>query len=117
MADAALMTGWREPKTGRESHAMELFSSTMMFWTKQMEAGNIESFEPVIMSRHGGDLNGFLLIRGEAAKLDEIRRSEEFTNIITQASYILDGFGVIDCYIGASLMDIMGKYGALVGKG
>ena len=29
----------------------------------------IESFEPVFLEPHGGDLTGFILIQGDAAKL------------------------------------------------
>jgi hypothetical protein len=117
MANAALFFGWNDPKTGRESQTMELFQTTMTYWTRQMEAGTIESFEPVIMSRHGGDMNGFILVRGELGKLNEIRQTDEFTDMILKGGLLLNNFGVIDCYIGDRLMDIMAKWGTMVAKG
>ena len=117
MADAALFMGWNEPKVGREAHAMELWASTMTFWTRQLEAGNVESFEPVILARHGGTLNGFILIRGTTENLDRIRRSDEYNDLIMQVTYCLEGFGTVDAYIGDQLKDRMSRYSKLAGKG
>lgn len=117
MADTALFCGWNQPSTGREAQALELFASTIAFWNKHKEAGNIESFEPVILSRHGGDMNGFMLIRGDAAKLDEIKRSDEFFSIVNQCSYCVDNFGVVDAYIKEGVARVMGEYGKYVSKG
>ena len=75
MADAAILIGWNEPKPGRESMAAQLFADTMKYYTTLVEQRAIESFEPVILTRHGGDFNGFILLRGEAAKLDALQRS------------------------------------------
>lgn len=117
MADAALFCGWNKPTSGREKQAMELFASTLAYWTKQKEAGNIESFEPVILSRHGGDMNGFMLVRGDQEKLDEIKRSDEWLTIVTQCSYCIDNFGAVDAYVNEGVARMMGEYGKWVSKG
>ena len=44
------------------------------YYTKLQERGEIESFEAVLLEPHGGELGGFLLLRGEAEKLDRVRR-------------------------------------------
>ena len=54
--------------------------------------GRIESFEPVMLAAHGGDLNGFFLLKGEVEKLDEVRRDDTFRNLTIEANYCLDGF-------------------------
>lgn len=117
MADSAFFIGWNEAKAGRETHVMELFQTTMTYFTRQMEAGTIESFEPVLLERHGGDMNGFILVRGDHNKLDEMRQTDEFMNMTLMGGHILDDFGVIGCYIGDRLMDIMAKWGAIATKG
>jgi hypothetical protein len=117
MADAALFLGWKAPTVGREGQAMELFTSALGFWNKQKDGGKIESFEPVILSRHGGDMNGFILVRGDRAKLDEIKKTDEFMSITAQASFCIDGFGVVDAYVGDGVARIMGEYGKVVAKG
>jgi hypothetical protein len=117
MADSALFLGWKAPHVGREKQAMELFSKALNYWTKQQDQGNIESFEPVILARHGGDMNGFMLIRGDAAKLDEVRRSQEYFEIVSECSYCIDGFGVVDGYVGEGVARTMGEFGKYVAKG
>ena len=117
MANGVLFLGWKDAKVGREAQAMELFQMSLGFWNKHVDNGTIESFEPVILSRHGGDLNGFFLIRGDRDKLAAIRASEELENIIVQGVYCLEGFGLIDGYVGDSLNQIMAKWGKQVSKG
>jgi hypothetical protein len=103
MADAGLFIGWGEVVRGRESEAIELFNETLGYYGRLQEEGTIDSFEPVFLEPHGGDLNGFILIRGEAEKLASLRVSEEFTQLSLRVTLIVDGFGVV----GADLAERM----------
>jgi hypothetical protein len=71
MADRVLFIGWNRPVVGREQQAMELWQKAMEYYGKLQADGRIESFEPVILTAHGGDLNGFVMLRGGAEKLAE----------------------------------------------
>ncbi len=95
MADAGLFIGWGEVVRGRESEAVELFNETLGYYARLQEEGTIESFEPVFLEPHGGDLNGFVLVRGDAEKLAALRVSDEFTQFSLRATLIVDGFGVV----------------------
>ena len=95
MADAGLFIGWGEVVRGRESEAVELFNETLGYYARLEEEGTIDSFEPVFLEPHGGDLNGFVLVRGDAEKLAELRVSDEFTQFSLRATLIVDGFGVV----------------------
>ena len=75
----------------------------------------IESFEPVLLSAHGGDLNGFFLLRGEAEKLGEIQRDETFVDLTFEAGYCLEGVGVVHGFIGEGLTDAFSRWSKLVG--
>ena len=99
--------GWHEPRLGRESLAGELFTATLSFYQGKVDDGTIESFEPVILSRHGGDLNGFFFIKGNVDKLDALKQSSEFKDLTMKAIYCLDGYGLIDGFVGEGLQDIM----------
>jgi hypothetical protein len=114
MADAGLFIAWQDAARGRERMAMELFQETMAYYQTKVADGTIESFEPVLLSRHGGDLNGFILIRGEGGKLDAWRRSKEFQDRTLKGLYCLDGFGVVDAHMGAELMERMQGWGAII---
>ena len=113
MANAVIFLGWNRPTVGREQQAMQVFQKSLEFYTKLQTEGRIESFEPVILSAHGGDLNGFFLLRGDAEKLSEIRRDETFVDIVIEAEYCVDGFGHVDGYIGEGLDDVITRWAKL----
>ena len=110
MADAALFIGWTDVIPGREAIANAGFAEALAFYTAQQQKGTIESFEPAMLSPHGGDLGGFILVRGEAAKLAALRQSEESQRLHARAQIYLSGFGIIDAYIGASLATMMATW-------
>ena len=114
MADRVLFLGWNRSVAGREQQAMELFQKCLEFYGGLQADGRIESFEPVILAAHGGDLNGFVLLKGEAEKLDEVRRDDTFTNLSIEANYCLDGFGIIPGYIGEGLTDAFSRWTKLI---
>jgi len=115
MADRVLFIGWNRAVVGRERQAMQLFQKTVEFYGKLQADGRIKSFEPVLLSAHGGDLNGFFLIRGEAEKLGEVQRDETFLDITIEAGYCLEGVGVIPGFIGESLTDAFSRWSKLLG--
>lgn len=114
MANQALFLGWNRPTVGREQQAMELWGKALEYYGKLQADGRIESFEPVILSAHGGDLNGFFLIRGDTEKLNEIRGEDAFVDFVTEASYCLDGFGYVTGWIGEGLDDVFNRWAKLV---
>ena len=115
MADRVLFIGWNRPVVGREQQAMELFQKVVEFYGKLQADGRIESFEPVILAAHGGDLNGFFLLKGEAGKLAELREDDAFVQIVMEAGYCLNGFGVVPGYIGEGLTDVISRWSKLLG--
>jgi hypothetical protein len=116
MANQALFLGWNRPARGREEQAMKLWGKTMEYYGKLQAEGRIESFEPVLLAAHGGDLNGFFLIRGDAEKLNEVRRDDTFLDFIIEAGHCLDGFGVVTAWIGEGLNDVFTRWSKLVSR-
>ena len=110
MADAGLFVGWGEVVRGRETEAIELFNETLAYYGRLQEEGSIESFEPVFLEPHGGDLNGFVLIQGDAEKLAALRVSDEFTQFSLRATLIVDGFGVVGADLAERLQRQMEFY-------
>jgi hypothetical protein len=79
MANAFLFVGWNRPVPGMQKEAWGFVSGDGM---KQLEGwkkeGFFESSEIFGLTPHGGDLNGFIVIKGDRAKLDELRRTDAF---------------------------------------
>ena len=110
MADAGLFIGWGEVVRGREVAAAELFRETLGYYAGLLEQGVIESFEPVFLEPHGGDLTGFILIRGDAEKLAALRVSEEFTQLSIRVGLIANNLGVVGADLGDRLQRQMEYY-------
>lgn len=94
-ADSVLFVGWNHVYPGHEKEALEAFNSTVGFWMKQVTAGTVESFEPIILDPHGGDLNGFMIMRGDASKLNAILQTDDWRDLLVRATLHVGGIGVI----------------------
>ena len=110
MAGEALFLGWGPVVRGREQKAFEVFQETIGYYGKLQQEGKLDSFEPVLVAPHGGDLGGFVLLRGERAKLDAIRSSEEFERLLVRAASIVDNVGAINAVTGEALAAAMGRF-------
>ena len=115
MADRMLFIGWNSPIVGREQLSKQLWQKAMEYYGKLQEDGKIESFEPVILSAHGGDLNGFVMLKGDAVKLSELRREDSFIDLTIEAEYCLQGFGVVMGYVGEGLIDVFNRWAKVIG--
>jgi hypothetical protein len=110
MADDGLFIGWGEVVRGREAKAVEVFTEAVAYYSKLQEQGQIESFEPWFLAPHGGDLGGFIIVRGERERLDEVVRSEQFEKLQTRVAMIVDGSGFVQAAAGESLARGMGQF-------
>jgi hypothetical protein len=115
MADAGLFVGFGNPVRGREGQAVDLFNETLGWYTRLQEEGEIESFEPVFLEPHGGDLGGFILIRGDAEKLSKLRVSDEFNQFTIRAGLCVDSIGVVAADMGDRLQRQMAFYTEQIG--
>jgi hypothetical protein len=112
MAEAALFLGWGPPVHGRERKSLDVFNESVQWYIELQETGNIESFEVVLLEPHGGDLDGFVLIRGSQDQISTLRASEEFERLTTRATLIVENVGVVGAYINEGLARGMGIYQA-----
>ncbi|HEV8280010.1 MAG TPA: hypothetical protein VGQ26_30575 [Streptosporangiaceae bacterium] len=110
MADFGLFVGFGYPVRGRERQAVKVFNEAIEYYARLQQQGEIESFESVFLEPHGGDLNGFTLIRGDRDKLASIRTSDEFARLSIRADLIVEGFGVIGAQLGEQIETLMGVY-------
>ncbi|HWQ22795.1 MAG TPA: hypothetical protein VNK94_01665 [Gaiellaceae bacterium] len=110
MADAGLFIGWGEVVRGRESEAVETFNATLEYFAGLQAEGRIEGVEPVFLEQHGGDLNGFFLVRGDAGKLSALRVDEDFEAVILRAGLVVENIGVVGAAMGARLERQMRSY-------
>ena len=109
MADAAMFIGWGQVVRGREKRAVQVFNESVEYWSG-LQGEKIEDFEVVLLTPHGGDLQGFVLLRGSEDQIRALRMDEEFQRRVTRADMIVESQGVVDAAIGDGIARAMGQY-------
>jgi len=112
MADSAIFIGFGLPVRGREQQALTVFGEALEYYTRLQQQGEIESFEPVLLEPHGGDLSGFFLIRGSQAQVAAVRGSEEFERQTARGQLIVENIGIVGAAVGERLASQMALYTA-----
>jgi hypothetical protein len=110
MADAGLFIGWGQVVRGREDRALDVFNETIELYGQMQSDGRIESFEVALLEPHGGELGGYVMLRGSEEQIDAVRRSEDFERAMTKGSLIVDDLGVVNALIGEGLARGMAIY-------
>ena len=78
MAGEALFIGWGAVVRGREKQSLQVFQESMEYWGKLQQDGRIDSFDVLLLAPHGGDLQGFAVLRGDRKTLADVRFSDEW---------------------------------------
>jgi hypothetical protein len=110
MADSGIFIGFGAPVRGRERQAIKVFNESFEYYARLQQEGEIESFEPVLLEPHGGELTGYFLLRGDKGKLARIRGSEEFERLTARADLIVENLGIVAAFLGEQLMSQMSVF-------
>jgi len=65
----------------------------------------------VQLEPHGGDLQGFVLIRGDREKLNRLRYSDEWLRLNIRAGLVVRSLGVVGAFIGEEMSRQFGNFG------
>jgi hypothetical protein len=114
MAEAALFIGWGAAVRGREAKGLEVFGEGAQFFGQLQQEGDLEGFDTVLLSPHGGDLYGFFLLRGTNAQLGELQQREDFARLIARAGLVVEGLGLVPGVVDEGLQQQIGIYQAAV---
>ena len=111
MGDSVIFFGWNRSVPGREAVSAAHFQEFLGYMNGLQEQGTIDSYAPVLLANHGGDLNGFFLIIGEQDSLRDLAISDEWMVHMTRAGLHLEGSGSVSGVTGAAVMDWMNLWG------
>ena len=110
MATAVLFLGWDRPVVGREGEAMKfLLGEGKDILAKFQKQGFFERSEQIALTPHCGTTNGMLLLHGERAKLDELRRTDEFEHFSIKLMNLFERYGVVPGLNGEGLERAMAR--------
>jgi hypothetical protein len=104
MADSGLFMGFGLPVRGRERQAVRVFNEFVEYLGRLQQEGEIESFEPVLLEPHGGELAGFFMVRGDQGSLARVRASAEYERLIVRGEVIVENLGVVGAFLGERLI-------------
>ena len=107
MSSSVILFGWNRSLPGREKVSAAHFEEFVKYLNGLRQNNAIEGFDIVFLDAHGGDLNGFFLIKGESPKLDTLVSTTEWITHITRATLHLEGSGVIRGVTGDEIMKRM----------
>jgi hypothetical protein len=96
MATAVLFVGWDRPRAGVD--ARKAYGHVMtegISYLRNLEGKAVERIVSIGLTAHGGSINGFLLLYGERAKLDELRRTDDFEAFVMRLEELFDGLTVV----------------------
>ena len=114
MSSNVVLFGWDRPIPGREGLSAAHFQEFVQYLGGLQQSGTIQSFEAVFLDPHGGDLNGFFLIRGDSTKLDALLSSTAWLTHLTRGGLHLDGLGAIRGATGELVMERMALWSRLI---
>ena len=103
MADRAMFVGFGQPVRGREERAVEVFGEFVGMFGRMQGDGRIEQMDVTLLDPHGGDLGGFFMVHGSAEQCSALSMDEEFRRACTDASLIVENFGVVPAATGAAV--------------
>ena len=115
MSDRILFMGWNRAYVGLEKQSMKVFQKGLEYLSKLQKDGRIESYDIVTLTPHGGDLNAFVIVRGEGQKLAEILRDATFAQIVSEANFCIQGYGVVTGSIGTGAIKALTHWSSYAG--
>jgi hypothetical protein len=114
MSSNVVLFGWDHPIPGREQISAAHFQEFMGYLGSLQDSGSIGSWEVVFLNPHGGDLNGFFLIKGDPEQISDLIASDDWVRHMTRATLHLQDPGAVAGAAGDLVMDRFGMWSSLI---
>jgi hypothetical protein len=106
--DAAIVTTWGPPVTGREAKSLEVFTEVLGFIGTLAAEGKCQPAEPFFAADGS---SGFAIVRGKSDALHEIWDSEENLRLITKAQLYVQDLKSHIYYTGDEVQNLTSIFG------
>lgn len=117
MGSNVILFGWNRSIPGRETLSAQHFQEFVQYLGGLQKQGTIQGFDTIFLNPHGGDLNGFFLIKGDPAKLNGLVSTEDWGRHMMRATLHLEGAGHVRGVTGEkAVMDSMAIFQSLIPK-
>jgi len=95
MGHAVLFMSWNRPHVGMEDKAFGYVSSDGRAYLEKLKGKWFDRMEMIALTAHGGDTNGCVILFGDRAKLDELRRTDDFEAFSMTMGGMFDKWSVV----------------------
>jgi hypothetical protein len=110
MAKGALFVGFGAIIPGREKTASMVLGTAMEYLQRLREQGVLDGVETVLLEPHGGELEGFVLVKGDKDALARLRVDHEFIKNIVAVQLVHTKVGVVGAYAGAEMQALLSTW-------
>lgn len=100
MGTNAIFFAWNRSIPGREPLSRQHFEDFTKYLETLKGSDTIEGYDVMFLMPHGGDMNGFFLIKGEPGKLDDLMATEGWLVHMIRAGMHLENSGAIRGHTG-----------------
>ena len=116
MADNMLFIGWGAAIPGREERSLEVFNEAVGFYGRMQQEGRIEKLDIVLLTPHGGGLEGYMELHGTVAQLNALKEDDEFRRILVDANLVVQELGLVDGMTNEGVAREMSRYQQAIGQ-
>jgi hypothetical protein len=95
-----------------DEKAMAFVTGEGMKYLKSVEGTYYERFDMIGLTAHGGDLNLAIILHGTRAKLDELRRTDEFEAFSFKLGSLVDRIRVVPGLSWEGIQKVMARMAA-----
>jgi hypothetical protein len=113
---AALLVRWKRHVFGEEAKALQLFRDLQIYLEQQRDHGQIESYELYLAEPHAGDMNRLIIVKGDLFKLEEIRQTEEWKDLMRRCEWLLEEFGIVGAVYGEEVRQETARFIRVTGS-
>ena len=107
MVKGALFVGYGTLITGREVIAQAVLAHALQYCAGLQDAKTIDSFEAVTLEPHGGELEGFMFVKGDKDILAQLRVDSTFVRMITDLRLVHTKVRVVGAYTGDEMQSLV----------
>jgi hypothetical protein len=107
MAKGSLFVGWGSIIAGREKAAAQVLGQALQYLEGLKVDGTVEVVEVVLLEPHGGELEGFVLIRGDRDKIAQLRVQQHFVEVIVGVQLVHTKVGVVGATTGQQVPELL----------
>jgi len=115
MADRVMFISWGQVVRGREERALDVLNETVAFYGRLQQQGRIEGFNVVLLEPSTG-VGGYIELRGSADQLQAVSEDDEFRQLITDSTMIVDDVRIARGAANAEVARRIGMFQASAAK-